>query len=298
MARAPDKRIEQAKQMYLEGKKLVEIASQLNIPEGTIRRWKCTHKWDNERSDKKSERSERKRSKEKKAVGSVQEEDLNNPKLTDKQQLFCYFYVKCFNATKAYQKAYGTDYTTAMAAGSRMLRNVKIKNEIQNLKQSRLNKEMLDEHDIFQKYMDIAFADITDYVEFGQEQVQVMAIYGPVEVKDPETGEKKPLMKTVNTVRFKESSEVDGTIISEVKQGRDGASIKLADRMKALQWLSDHMDMATEEQKAKIAMMKAQTERMAFEPITGDDGIEIINDAEEASKNIEHNNTEIPSNLQ
>ena len=34
MARAPDKRIEQAKQMYLQGQKLVEIASQLNIPEG------------------------------------------------------------------------------------------------------------------------------------------------------------------------------------------------------------------------------------------------------------------------
>lgn len=255
MARAPDKRIEQAKRMYLEGKKLVEIASRLNIPEGTIRRWKCTHKWDNERSDKKSERSERKRSKEKKSVVPVQEEDLNNPELTDKQQLFCYFYAKCFNATKAYQKAYGTDYTTAMAAGSRMLRNVKIKNEIQNLKQSRLNREMLDEHDIFQKYMDIAFADITDYVEFGQEQVQVMTMYGPVEVEDPKTGEKKPLMKTVNTVRFKESSEVDGTIISEVKQGKDGASIKLADRMKALQWLSDHMDMATEEQRARIKLL-------------------------------------------
>lgn len=255
MARAPDKRIEQAKRMYLEGKKLVEIASRLNIPEGTIRRWKCTHKWDNERSDKKSERSERKRSKEKKSVVPVREEDLNNPELTDKQQLFCYFYAKCFNATKAYQKAYGTDYTTAMAAGSRMLRNVKIKNEIQNLKQSRLNREMLDEHDIFQKYMDIAFADITDYVEFGQEQVQVMTMYGPVEVEDPKTGEKKHLMKTVNTVRFKESSEVDGTIISEVKQGKDGASIKLADRMKALQWLSDHMDMATEEQRARIKLL-------------------------------------------
>lgn len=40
--------------MYLRGYKLVEIASQLNIPEGTVRRWKCTHKWDNERSDKKA----------------------------------------------------------------------------------------------------------------------------------------------------------------------------------------------------------------------------------------------------
>ena len=43
--------------MYLQGQKLVEIASQLNLPEGTVRRWKCTHKWENERSDKKSERS-------------------------------------------------------------------------------------------------------------------------------------------------------------------------------------------------------------------------------------------------
>ena len=57
MARAPDPRIEQAKAMYLEGRKLVEIASQLNLPEGTVRRWKCTHKWDSERSDRNSERS-------------------------------------------------------------------------------------------------------------------------------------------------------------------------------------------------------------------------------------------------
>lgn len=61
MARAPDARIEQAKTMYLKGAKLVEIASQLNLPEGTVRRWKCTHKWDNERSDKKNERSHRKK---------------------------------------------------------------------------------------------------------------------------------------------------------------------------------------------------------------------------------------------
>ena len=44
MARAPDKRIEQAKGMYLKGMKLVEIASQLNLPEGTVRRWKSTHR--------------------------------------------------------------------------------------------------------------------------------------------------------------------------------------------------------------------------------------------------------------
>lgn len=46
MARAPDKRIEQAKAMYLKGLKLVEIAGQLNLPEGTVRSWKNRYKWD------------------------------------------------------------------------------------------------------------------------------------------------------------------------------------------------------------------------------------------------------------
>lgn len=45
MARAPDPRIEQAKAMYLKGMKLVEIASQLNLPEGTVRSWKNRYKW-------------------------------------------------------------------------------------------------------------------------------------------------------------------------------------------------------------------------------------------------------------
>ena len=44
MARAPDPRIEQAKAMCLKGMKLV--ASQLNLPEGTVRSWKNRYKWD------------------------------------------------------------------------------------------------------------------------------------------------------------------------------------------------------------------------------------------------------------
>ena len=61
MARAPDQRIEQAKELYEKGLKLIDISKQLGVPEGTVRRWKCTHKWDSERSDKISERSERKK---------------------------------------------------------------------------------------------------------------------------------------------------------------------------------------------------------------------------------------------
>lgn len=46
MPRKPDERISQAKAMFIEGMKLVEIASQLNLPEGTIRSWKNRYKWD------------------------------------------------------------------------------------------------------------------------------------------------------------------------------------------------------------------------------------------------------------
>lgn len=259
MARAPDKRIEQAKAMYLKGMKLVEIASQLNLPEGTVRRWKSTHRWDNERSDKNNERSERKKERKKKAAENEVEQVMKNPDLTDKQRLFCLYYVRYFNATKAYQKAYECSYDVANAEGYKLLVNPCIVDEIHRLKKSRLNRELLDEHDIFQKYMDIAFADITDFVQFGQEEEYVIGSFGPIQVEDPITGKKVPLKQKVNTVHFRESDNVDGTIIAEIKNGKNGASIKLADRMKALEWLARHMDMATEEQKTKIEQIKAQT---------------------------------------
>ena len=264
MARAPDPRIEQAEAMYREGRKLVEIASRLKLPEGTVRRWKSTYKWGSERSDN-SERSEKKasvRKEKRKVVAEEVKQVMENPDLTDKQRLFCLHYVRCFNATKAYQKAYGCAYDVANAEGYKLLVNPCVKEEIMRLKQNRLNREMLDEHDIFQKYMDMAFADITDFVEFGREEVQVMGAFGPVEIEDQETGEKVPLMKEINSVRFRESVRVDGTLITEVKQGKDGASIKLADRMRALDWIAGHMDLASEEQKARIAQLRAQTDKL------------------------------------
>lgn len=266
MARAPDEQMNKAKELYLSGMKLVEIASQLNKPESTIRRWKSTQKWDSERSDEKasvlSERSQ-KRSHQKEAPkqeppGEEIPEEVEESELTEKQRLFCVLYVKSFNATKAYQKAYGCSYETAAVNGSRMLRNAKVRDTIVLLKSNKLNRELLSEEDIFQKYMDIAFCDITDYVEFGRETVPVMGAFGPIQVEDKKTGEKVQLTEEVNTVRFKESAVVDGTLISEVSNGRNGATIKLADRMKALNWLASHMDLATEEQRARLAIMRSK----------------------------------------
>lgn len=46
MQRKPDERVSQAEEMFRKGMKLVEIASQLNLSEGTVRCWKNRYKWD------------------------------------------------------------------------------------------------------------------------------------------------------------------------------------------------------------------------------------------------------------
>lgn len=280
----------EAFEMFQQGFKLVDIAKQLNVPAGTVRRWKHSDKWEQneqgERSEQanetnaKSERSEVFKQKRRKRVFSDVQKVEKNAGLTEKQRLFCLFYVRYFNATKAYQKAYGCAYSTACAAGWKLLQNAEVRKEIMQLKQGRLNQQLLDESDIFQKYMDIAFSDITDFLTFGQKEVPVMGAFGPIKVEDPDTGEKIPVTKIVNVVQFRGSDEVDGTLISEVRQGKDGASIKLADRMKALEWLSEHMDMATPEQKARMKKLEAETERIRNSGGAEgeDDGVEIIND--------------------
>lgn len=262
MPRAKNAKAEVARKLYEQGILLKDIAEQLDVPEGTVRSWKKRYDWDNATLQKPECNVAKESARKKKVQQAVAADTASvseNPDLNEKQRLFCLYYVRCFNAVKAYQKAYGCSYETACGHGHELLKKVEIIAEINRLKQSRLNRELLDEHDIFQKYMDIAFADITDFVEFGQEEEYVIGQFGLVQVEDPVTGKKAPLKQKVNTVRFRESDSIDGTLITEVKNGKNGASIKLADRMKALEWLAEHMDIATEEQKARIAVLKMKS---------------------------------------
>ena len=168
MPKAKDARADKAFELYRQGLKLIEIAGQLQVAEGTVRSWKNRYKWDGE-SNATLRKKEcnvakpirtQKTAKNSKSEPEV-EQILQNGELTDKQRLFCVYYVRCFNATKAYQKAYDTDYKTAAANAYRLMENDGVKREIDRLKKERLNREFLSEADIFQKYVDIAFADLT-----------------------------------------------------------------------------------------------------------------------------------------
>lgn len=290
MARERSPNRDKAKQIYLDSKgeiKLVDIAATLNIKDSQVRKWKSQDKWDEElkgalpisksnvTNTKRNNRNEKKRNTKETIVEEVKEV-LRNTELNDKQRLFCIYYIKYFNATKAYKKAYGCSYETAMVNGFNLLRNAKIESEIEKLKQHKLNRLMLSEEDIFQRYIDIAFSDIGDYLSF--KRVRKNKWYKNEEGEDipiinPDTGEQD--FYEYNVVELNDSKELDTSILQEVSEGKDGVKIKLQDKMKALQWISDHIGIATEEQKLKVAKLKCEVNKL--DDSNGNNGpIEIV----------------------
>ena len=107
-------------------------------------------------------------------------------------------------------------------------------------------------------------------MEFGNEEIDVEDKNGNVHAVK------------VSNVNIKNDSEVDGILISEISKGRDGVKVKLPDKLKAMEWIADHMDLATDEQKARIEQMKANTERLKRDSSEDEeDGVEILNDTAE-----------------
>lgn len=247
---------------------LIDIAKELSVSPEQVRKWKSQDKWDTDKVTLLKDKSnvtngtKAEKSLDKSLIRSVEQ----NETLTEKQKLFCLCYVKNFNATQAAINA-GYSPGTAYQYGYQLLQKSSIQAEIKRLKEMKAAALMINETDIVERYMKIAFADMTDFAEFGTEEVPVMSMYGPIKIKNPETGENETLTKIVNTVKFKESTIVDGGLICQIKQGKDGASIKLEDRQKALDWLSKYFLMnpidkhKIEYDKRRIAIEEKKAEK-------------------------------------
>lgn len=278
-----------AEEIYLKSKgqiQLNEIAKKIGVAPGTVRSWKNRYKWDDKLSNNnatlqnknklKCNVAKKKKGNKPKHIKVVEKLDIDNAELTEKQRLFCLYYVKSFNATMSAIKA-GYAKESAHVQGSRLLSNDKIKQEIRRLKTAIKEELFIDAMDVLNKYIQIAFADITDFVTFGKREVQVMGPFGPVEDE-----EGNPVMKEVNFVDFKDSSLVDGTIIKEAKQGRDGVSIKLEDRMKALEKLEKYFDLFPDKFKRRIEeeKLKIQKEKLNIDSKDKTMKVVIVDDIE------------------
>ena len=218
---------------------LKDLAEKHGIKPATLRSRKNREKWQKRGSpddatqhatQRNKNATQRKNVATKKKVAPKAKEILESSDLEDWEEVFCLEYLKHFNKTKAYQKARPeVSYNTASSEGSKTYGKPKIQKRLGELKQARNEQLFIQAADIDEQWARQAFADVSDFVEFGTETQAVL----------DDDGNLQEVIK--NYVRFKNASEIDGSLIQEVKMGRDGPVIKLYDKQKAMQELQKRL---------------------------------------------------------
>ncbi|WP_196595233.1 terminase small subunit [Pectinatus frisingensis] len=241
---------EDAYQDYCAGMKYKEIAEKYNIKSvSTVKSW-ATRYWKVATKGKKLQPEKKKvatnatkKNIKKKLLDSVDE----NGNLTEKRRFFCLYYATSHNATQSYLKAYGGNKNVASVEGCKLLKNPNIAAEVKRLRDIIRIDIDVEVSDLLRYCLKIVGTDIGDYLTFGTKEI--------------ETGDGD--MIKVNTLLFGESSEVDTSIIDEVKKGKDGISIKMADK----KWAWDKIEkyfgwsgnkQVNEEQRLRIEKLKAE----------------------------------------
>lgn len=107
-----------------------------------------------------------------------------------KQLEFVNQYFLCgFNATEAYQRAYGTeDYNSAAASASRLLKDVKVKQEIE----ARFEARAMSANEVIDRLSQIARADFGDCMDDD----------GQIDIKKVKQARKTHLIKKIKQRRF------------------------------------------------------------------------------------------------
>lgn len=163
---------------------------------------------------------------------------------------FCHEYLKDFNATRAYIDSGYKDTPSARNSASELIAKPDVQARLKELVGEILNDDKQQIRKIIFELQMIAFGDIRDFMDWGS-----------IELKPDEGGdEKEHLMAKIaemsqnqprffdHFVYFKDPSQLGekGRIISEVKKGKLGTSLKLHDKLKAIELLGRYYKMWTD----------------------------------------------------
>jgi len=170
--------------------------------------------------------------------------------LTDKQRLFCEAFVKNYNIRIAAIKA-GYNKNTPHVIGWKLRQNPDINRYIAWLKLLVANKFFIGATDIIDQYVRIAFADITDFAKIEKGKLRII-----------------------------DGSEIDGQLVSEIKSGKDGVTIKLVDKLKALEKLEHYFDVMPKDWRQKIEERKVEImqQRLELDKVRAGQGEEELAD--------------------
>lgn len=180
---------------------------------------------------------------------------------------FCYEYIQHHNATKAYMNVRETTYSTAKTEGGKMLSKPIVREVIRAMKDEMYANSLIRVEDIKRELEKIMFADYNDLVKYGSDE----RIYLDDATGLPLLDENDERMTYVNShLSFKDMDRIDGSIIQEVRMGRDGPVIKPYDKIKAMQlWLTlvgqeggpTQREMQLMKMKADIELTETQVSR-------------------------------------
>jgi phage terminase small subunit len=156
--------------------------------------------------------------------------------LSNNQKLFCQEYLKLgMNGTQAYLNVYKSckKEETAMASASRLLRNVKVKEYIEELQSKVEEKAIVSIEDIVKELTAIAFTDRTKISKMVTKEKQL---------------EKTTLV--YKAIDFPDTDTLDNEtkkVIAGYKQTQSGLAVETYDKMKALELLGKYLGMFKDE---------------------------------------------------
>lgn len=164
-------------------------------------------------------------------------EAIESSDLTDKQKLFCVYYLQRYNATWAYQKAYGCGYSTAGVEGSRSLAKPKIKKLLSELKKQQQADLFLTADDILAELAKQVFSSMGDVLDYKVQEELVTDNEGNVELDTNDD----PIKRHVADIYLKPSDQIDWSLVQDIHKGRDGLKVTLYDKQKAARELIDRL---------------------------------------------------------
>lgn len=276
MARERDPARDKAYEMWKESNRKItnrEIANILGVDEKKIATWKTRDKWNCSTTKKdnvvqqKKKCSTTKKEVVKKEIKEEIIETLVDSELTEKQRLFCTYYMQSFNATQSAVKA-GYSRETAGVIGCENLRKPNIKKYLNELKELYAQDDYMETKRILERHKQIAFSDVKDFVEF--------------EMSVDDMGERRWLFK------IKDDCEVDGTLIKKIGYSSNGPAIELEGRDKSLDFLTRYygLDARTELEKAKLEI-QARLKAIELEVKNGGITAETETDSKEVEEDLE-----------
>lgn len=177
----------------------------------------------------------------------VNKNDLDNnkksKKLTAKQQKFIDEYLIDLNATRAYKAAYPKCKSdeAANAASSRLLRNVKVQEQITIEQQDIQERTKITQDKVVQELAKIAFSNATDYVEVVTRPT-IRRVWDKEEEKyvyeEGDVYEQDIILKDT-----KQLTDDQKAAISSIKNTKHGIAIEQCNKVEALHLLGQHLGM-------------------------------------------------------